>query len=377
MRIRTIKPDFWHHEGMAALPAETRLLAIALLNWADDEGYFLAAPALIKGNLFPFAEASPSVPGMFEELCRVGWMQLGTDAEGRKVGRIINFSKHQRVDKPRASHLKDTSTFPLPVAEASTKVPAPLPEASTEEGNGRGKEPGSGVGNGTGTGSGMEVAAPAAIPPSPAATAASTPPARALPSTGRSENMSTGKSKSKDTEVAWCDGKYPTMDQALAYAQGAPIPITPAQATAWHESRSDSGWMTSVRGTLTPIVDWRANLHSFVRIWNTKDADKKAKEEERLRRLREKSVKRPGTEYTRGAGPEDEQEQEEECDEVSFPDTPSPPSHPPAPPGRAEVTMHERFAHFARMQELDREWEATPHPAGELPPSQRPENQLQ
>ncbi|QIF03714.1 hypothetical protein [Roseimicrobium sp. ORNL1] len=371
MRIRTIKPDFWHHEGMAALPAETRLLAIALLNWADDEGYFLAAAALIKGNLFPFTEASPDVPSMFAELCRVGWMQLGTDTEGRKVGRIINFSKHQCVNKPRASRLKDTSTFSLPLPDASMKAPVPFPEASMEEGNGRGIGTGSGVGNGTGTGNGMEEAAPAATPPptfaaATTAAAALTPAAQALPSTGMSG------SKSMSMNAIGCDGKYPTMEQALAYAQGAPIPITPAQATAWHESRSDNGWMTSVRGTLTPIADWRANLHSFVRIWNTRDADKKAKEEERLRRQREKSGqgKRPGAGHAPGREHEEEHEQEQACEEASSPDTPS-------PPGRAELSMHERFAHFTRMQELDREWEASPHPADELPPSQRPENQIQ
>ena len=36
-RIRTIKPEFWRDEDLSGLPAETALLAIGLLNHADDE----------------------------------------------------------------------------------------------------------------------------------------------------------------------------------------------------------------------------------------------------------------------------------------------------------------------------------------------------
>lgn len=133
MRIRTIKPEFWTHESLCACSEFTRLLAIALLNWADDHGYFLAHPNLIKGSLFPFDECSSKIPGSLDELSRVGWIEVGKDTQGRKVGRIKNFAKHQRVDRPQASKIKDSSTFD----EGSSNDRRMIDDGSTEEGNGK------------------------------------------------------------------------------------------------------------------------------------------------------------------------------------------------------------------------------------------------
>ena len=46
---RTIKPEFWSHLVMARLDAPTQLVALALLNYADDGGYFYAKPVLVAG----------------------------------------------------------------------------------------------------------------------------------------------------------------------------------------------------------------------------------------------------------------------------------------------------------------------------------------
>ncbi|KKK60207.1 hypothetical protein LCGC14_3026700, partial [marine sediment metagenome] len=37
-RIRTVKPDFWTSEDVAAVSRNARLLFIGLLNFADDVG---------------------------------------------------------------------------------------------------------------------------------------------------------------------------------------------------------------------------------------------------------------------------------------------------------------------------------------------------
>jgi hypothetical protein len=81
---------------------------------------------------------------------------------------------------------------------------------------------------------------------------------------------------------------YPTLEQALSYAKGAPIIITPEQATSWHERRSEGGWQTNIQGVLTPIADWRSNLHAYVRRWNANEAEKRAKQEERERSRKRK-----------------------------------------------------------------------------------------
>ena len=136
MRIRTVKPEFWLHEGLCACSDFTRLMAIALLNWADDAGYFMAHPSLLRGGLFPFLDDSKKIPGTLQDLSRVGWIQLGTDNQGRPVGRILNFSKHQRVDKPQTSRIKDLCTF----QEDSKNDLGTFQEPSRQEGNGIGKE---------------------------------------------------------------------------------------------------------------------------------------------------------------------------------------------------------------------------------------------
>lgn len=107
MRIRTIKPEFWTNEALCQCSEFTRLLALALLNWSDDEGYFIANPIIIKGHLFPFYDDSTIVRRSIDDLSRIGWIEVGKDHEGRAVGRVINFEKHQRIDRPKASKIKE------------------------------------------------------------------------------------------------------------------------------------------------------------------------------------------------------------------------------------------------------------------------------
>lgn len=133
MRIRTIKPEFWMHEGLCKCSEFTRLLAIALLNWSDDEGYFMANPILIRGQVFPFLDDSKMIPRSLKDLSSVGWIALGRDDQGRDVGMIKNFAKHQRVDKPKPSIIKANSQF----QDESKMNPRIVPDASKEEGKGR------------------------------------------------------------------------------------------------------------------------------------------------------------------------------------------------------------------------------------------------
>lgn len=138
------------HEGLCSLPEFTRLLALALLNWADDEGYFMANPAILRGSLFPFLDDSKKIPRSLRELSSVGWIDLGKDAQGRDVGRVCNFSKHQRVDKPKPSEIKASSVF-----QDASKNDLGCVQGGMER-NGREEE--------QGTGKGMDTSAPAPPP---------------------------------------------------------------------------------------------------------------------------------------------------------------------------------------------------------------------
>ena len=105
-RIRTIKPEFWQNEQLASVGLHARLLAIALLNHADDKGLFLANPQLVRAACFPFEEDSKNVLGSLRDLSRIGYIEV-RDCGGKQVGRICKFLDHQRIDKPQKSKLVD------------------------------------------------------------------------------------------------------------------------------------------------------------------------------------------------------------------------------------------------------------------------------
>lgn len=142
MRIRTVKPEFHQHEELAKLPREDRLLAVALLNWADDEGYFKSAPQLISGSLFPFDDDGRAfVTRGLAHLVGVGFICLYENG----IGHIVKFSAHQVIGRASESKLKPKAGAPLAL-EDSMRTPCVLTEDSLLEGN---REQGSGTGNGS------------------------------------------------------------------------------------------------------------------------------------------------------------------------------------------------------------------------------------
>ena len=131
MRIRTIKPEFWTSETIAPLSDKAKLLAIGLLNFADDEGYFWANPVLIRAALFPFEDESKTILGWLQELSRGGYIVLGErEDDGRSVGKVVNFLLHQRIDKPKPSIIKQNCKF----QDESKKSPRLIQDESCLEG---------------------------------------------------------------------------------------------------------------------------------------------------------------------------------------------------------------------------------------------------
>jgi hypothetical protein len=133
-RIRTIKPEFWKHEDLSELPPETHMLAAALLNYADDEGYFNANPRLVQADCCPLREDSTSVRRSIDELSRIGYIRLFEGVDGKSYGHVTKFLQHQRVDRPRDSKIKgleDSTNSRRTFDEPSA------PEWNGMEGNGR------------------------------------------------------------------------------------------------------------------------------------------------------------------------------------------------------------------------------------------------
>jgi hypothetical protein len=142
VRIRTVKPSFWANEKLAILPEFVRLIAIGLLNYADDHGFFWANSMMVRGSLFPFEEDVSKVRKGMAQLAVEGYIRLGKSTDGREVGQVINFKKHQRVDKPQPSEIQPIAIFEdhsengmLPLGDQSSL------ERKGKEGKGRDHTP--------------------------------------------------------------------------------------------------------------------------------------------------------------------------------------------------------------------------------------------
>ncbi|MDC7805553.1 hypothetical protein PQS31_01740 [Luteimonas sp BLCC-B24] len=143
-RIRTIKPEFWKHEDLSALPEITHMLAAALLNHADDEGYFNANPALVRAECLPLREPSVSTQDSLRMLAEIGFIQIGQGEDGKRYGRVVKFDEHQRVNRPTPSKIKAMHI----VWEGSMPTHTQLSEASPPERNReQGREEEQGTGN--------------------------------------------------------------------------------------------------------------------------------------------------------------------------------------------------------------------------------------
>jgi len=142
-RIRTIKPEFWTDENMSMISETARLMAIGLLNFSDDEGWFNANPLLVESFIFPFRNCSATVPNCIKNLVEIGYIKIYTGTDGKNYGNIVNFRKHQRISKPQKSKIVDLIEENSSVRNRSATVPQ-LVDSGKEQGTGnrerKGKE---------------------------------------------------------------------------------------------------------------------------------------------------------------------------------------------------------------------------------------------
>ncbi len=116
-RIRTVKPETPQDERLARVSRDARLTFIYLLTVADDAGYFRASLRYLLGVLFPHDDdVTPErLKGWLKELTDNGQVEWKRLNDGSPVGYIVNFAKHQRIDRPSRSFLREE------VARASRK----------------------------------------------------------------------------------------------------------------------------------------------------------------------------------------------------------------------------------------------------------------
>lgn len=148
MRIRTVKPEFWTHPVMGRQSPEVQLLALGLLNLADDAGYFLADSGLVRAALSPFSDSSRIVHGSITTLIEIGWIEVRRHETHGPVGRVVNFEKHQVINRPKASKLAEYFENSA-ITDESLTSHGRVTDRSLLEGKGREQGTGNGTGNGT------------------------------------------------------------------------------------------------------------------------------------------------------------------------------------------------------------------------------------
>jgi hypothetical protein len=122
-RIRTIKPEFHAHEELSALPPETHLFAGALVNYADDEGYFNANPVLVKAGTNPLRGDKTPISEQLTQLERIGYIEVRRCGL-KHYGKVINFELHQRVSHATPSKIKSRfEELPKFAREAHENIP--------------------------------------------------------------------------------------------------------------------------------------------------------------------------------------------------------------------------------------------------------------
>lgn len=126
MRIRTIKPDFFKHEGLFDAEAESglhiRLAYIGLWCVADREGRFKWRPRELKSNIMPHDNIDFSK--ILETLLTKRFIEK-YEVDGEFYGAIKSWKSHQRIN----------------LREAPSSIPPPCTEMHVHaRGEGKGKE---------------------------------------------------------------------------------------------------------------------------------------------------------------------------------------------------------------------------------------------
>lgn len=104
-RIRTIKPEFWEDEGIGNCSPQARLLFLGLISHADDEGRMRGGLRLLRRLVFAYDDVDvEDIENWLGELERIrAIVRYEVDAQCYLL--VRNWTKHQRVEKPKPSAL--------------------------------------------------------------------------------------------------------------------------------------------------------------------------------------------------------------------------------------------------------------------------------
>ncbi len=201
MRIRTIKPEFFKHDGLSELAPLTRILFVGLWCLADRAGRLEDRPARIRVEVLPYDKCD--VDKMLAELERAGFI-IRYASNGLSLIQIPAFDRHQRITGKEA---ETPSRFPEPNGETFGKHSGNIRETPETTGNGRETE---------------------------------------------------GKRKGKGMEGEGGDkARAQTLDEVRSFCRGLDLPDSDAEYL-W-EKWNGSGW----KNGSSAIKDWRSTVRSW------------------------------------------------------------------------------------------------------------------
>lgn len=135
-RIRTIKPDVWRDADFNDVSIESRLIFLALISNADDEGRLSGSDKMMNSIVFPTDAIPMKRFSRWLDSLEDRGMVRRYNVATRPFVDIPNFTKHQVINKPSPSthpswDERDSGSDPVVLPSSS------LPRARVVERKGR------------------------------------------------------------------------------------------------------------------------------------------------------------------------------------------------------------------------------------------------
>ena len=109
-RKRMIDPDYWLHEQFGTGSLLAQLLFIGMWNFADDEGLIRYSAAYLRSAIFPYRDiALEEIEDAKREIEAADSVFPYKDKDKTEYCYVINFLKHQTINKPQRSKIPPPS----------------------------------------------------------------------------------------------------------------------------------------------------------------------------------------------------------------------------------------------------------------------------
>ena len=149
-RIRSIKPEFFTSETIAALPLSARLTFIGLWTYVDDNGVGLDNELLITAAIWPLERDNlETLARTREDIASLSRAHLVSRYRDSRKGylHVTSWGEHQKVDHPRKPRypLPGEAAVVVQLASANGSVDEDLATDSRESREGVDPEQGSGI----------------------------------------------------------------------------------------------------------------------------------------------------------------------------------------------------------------------------------------